>query len=221
MALRKIFKDGEPALRKKAKPVNKYDARLAQLIGDMKETLINANGVGLAAPQLGILRRIFVVDAGGDTGAIELVNPQIIGSEGEQVFYEGCLSYPGYYGNVGRPEKVTLRAFNAKGEEAVYEASGIYAVACCHEADHLEGEMFMKKVRGPLYTLEEVKAMREKDRTARTGTGAVAVTGIGGGTGGNCGNSGNGDNGGNGAVGGTEVNGGGDGNGGTGAGGGT
>jgi peptide deformylase len=166
MALRKIFKDGEPVLQKKAKTIVKYDARLCQLIGDMAETLKEANGIGLAAPQVGVLKRVFLVDAGGDTGVVALINPVITKREGVQNYYEGCLSYPGYYGDVGRPVKITLCAFNAKGAEVTYEASGLYAVACCHEADHLEGEMFMKKVRGPLYTLEEVKALREKEADA-------------------------------------------------------
>jgi len=170
MALRKIYKDGEPVLLKKAKTVTKFDARLAQLVGDMKETVRDANGVGLAAPQVGILKRVIIIDSGDESGAFELVNPEIIRRDGEQVYYEGCLSYPGYYGNVGRPKSVVLRARDAAGAEVTYEAAGVYAVACCHEADHLEGEMFMKKVRGPLYTLEEVKAMREE--TVRRGESA-------------------------------------------------
>ena len=170
MALRKIFKEGEPVLQKKAKTIIKFDARLSQLVGDMTETLKDANGVGLAAPQVGVLKRLVVIDAGAGEGVVELINPEITKREGVQNYYEGCLSYPGYYGNVGRPEKVTVRALDAKGNEVAYEASGLYAVACCHEADHLEGEMFMKKVKGPLYTLEEVKALREEEAEARSKT---------------------------------------------------
>ncbi|MCL2058935.1 MAG: peptide deformylase [Oscillospiraceae bacterium] len=168
MALRKIHKNGEAALRKKAKPVAKFDSRLAVLVDDMKETLKDANGIGLAAPQVGVLKRIIVINAGvgGDEAEtadfIELINPVISERVGEQVYYEGCLSYPGYYGNVGRPQSLIVRAFNSKGEPIEYAATGLFAVACCHEADHLEGEMFMPKVKGPLYTLEEVKALREK-----------------------------------------------------------
>ena len=168
MALRKIFKEGEAVLKKKAKPVTKFDGRLAVLVGDMIETVKNANGLGLAAPQVGILKRLIVIDAGEETGVIELVNPEIVRRTGEQVYYEGCLSYPGYYGNVGRPESVIVRAHNRTGEELMYEATGVYAVACCHETDHLEGIMFMPKVKGPLYTLEEVKAMREKTEAEKT-----------------------------------------------------
>jgi len=167
MALRNIQKNGEPVLGKKSKHVSRFDSRLALLVGDMKETLKDANGVGLAAPQVGVLKRVIVIDAGGEAGAVELVNPEITEREGEQVYYEGCLSYPGYFGNVGRPESLTVRASDAYGEGVAYRATGIYAVACCHEADHLEGEMFMKKVKGPLYTLEEVKELREKDRAER------------------------------------------------------
>ena len=171
-------------LKKKAKPVTKFDGRLALLVEDMIETVKDANGVGLAAPQVGILKRLIVIDAGGETGVIELINPEIIQRIGEQVYYEGCLSYPGYYGNVGRPESVTVRARNRKGEETVYEATGLYAVACCHEADHLEGIMFMPKVKGSLYTLEEVKAMREKSEADKTeaekaGAGKIGVEKIG------------------------------------------
>jgi len=167
MALRKIHKSGDPALAKKAKQVNKFDSRLAQLIGDMKETIKDANGVGLAAPQLGILKRVIVIDAGEETGVIELINPEITDCEGLQAYYEGCLSYPGYYGDVGRPQSLTVRAYDGNGAEVAYRATGLYAVACCHESDHLNGEMFMKKVKGSLYTLEEVKELREKEKLAK------------------------------------------------------
>ena len=179
MALRKIHKDGDPALKKKAKPVTKFDNRLAILIDDMIETLKDANGVGLAAPQVGIIKKVIVIDTDEEAGFVELVNPVIYERKGEQVYYEGCLSYPGYYGNVGRPKTVKVRAFNRKGEAIAFEAGGLYAVACSHEADHLEGEMFMPKVKGPLYTLEEVKAMREKAE-AKTSGATAGDTGAGG-----------------------------------------
>ena len=171
MALRRIYKEGEAVLKKKSKPVTKFDGRFALLVDDMIETVKDANGVGLAAPQVGILKRLIVIDAGGEMGVVELANPEIIRRVGEQVYYEGCLSYPGYYGNVGRPESVTIRAHNRKGEVTVYEATGLYAVACCHEVDHLEGVMFMPKVKWPLYTLEEVKAMRAKAEAGESPTG--------------------------------------------------
>ena len=178
MALRKIHKQGEPVLTKKARPVTKFDNRLAQLIGDMKETIKDANGVGLAAPQVGILKRVVLIDGGADAGVIVLINPEIVRREGVQKYYEGCLSYPGYYGDVGRPESVTIRAQNAKGGAVEYQATRLYAVACCHELDHLEGEMFMRKVKGPLYTLEEVKAMREKDKAEQDAAGMDAAGGM-------------------------------------------
>ena len=163
MALRKIYREGEAALKKKAKTVTRFESRLATLLDDMKETLKDSNGVGLAAPQVGILKRAIVIDAGEKEGVVELINPEIVERSGEQVFYEGCLSYPGYYGNVGRPETVTVRAANRGGDPVVYRATGLYAVACCHEMDHLEGRMFMPQVKGRLYTLDEVKKMREED----------------------------------------------------------
>ena len=163
MALRKIFKEGETVLKKRSKKVVKFDNRLAQLLDDMKETLKEANGVGLAAPQVGVLKQIIIIEAGNENEAriVELINPEIISRTGEQIYYEGCLSFPGYYGNVGRPEKVILSAQNRDGDTTLYEAAGLYAVVCCHETDHLDGVMFMQKVIGRLYTLEEVKAMRE------------------------------------------------------------
>lgn len=161
MALRQIYKEGEPVLKKKSRSVTKFDDRLRLLVGDMKETLINAYGVGLAAPQVGVLRRIIVIDAGEKDGVIVLINPEIIQQSGEQEYFEGCLSFPGYFGNVGRPEKITVRANDVYGGSVEYEAVGLYAVACCHEADHLDGVMFMEKVIGRLYTVEEVRALRK------------------------------------------------------------
>ena len=191
MALRKIHKDGEAVLKKKSKTVTKFDNRTSILIDDMIETLKDANGVGLAAPQVGILKRIIIIDAGEESGIVELVNPEIVESSGEQVYYEGCLSYPGYYGNVGRPESVMIRACDRNGESVAYSATGMFAVACCHEIDHLQGEMFMPKVKGPLYSLEEVKALREKAEADRAGS-ARGAKGSGSGGSGNGGSVGGG-----------------------------
>ncbi|MDR3121865.1 MAG: peptide deformylase [Clostridiales bacterium] len=165
MAIRMICKDGEAVLRKKSKPVGRINDRVTQLIDDMVETLKDANGVGLAAPQVGILKRIIVIDASGEEGAepIVLINPEITARSGAQSYYEGCLSFPGYYGDVGRPEAVTVAALDRNGARVEYDAEGLFAVACCHEIDHLDGVMFMDKVKGRLYSAEEIRQMREKE----------------------------------------------------------
>lgn len=137
MAIRKIFKRGDDALKKHCRPVENFDGRLAQLLDDMADTMYEANGVGLAAPQVGVLRRAVVVDVG--EGLHELVNPVIVKSEGEQTDYEGCLSCPGVVGEVTRPEKVTVRAQSRTGKTFTVSAEGFLARAFCHELDHLDG----------------------------------------------------------------------------------
>ena len=141
MALRNIVKIGDDVLRKKARKVEKFDDRLATLIDDMAETMYSANGVGLAAPQVGILRRVVVVDVGD--GLLELVNPEITEREGEQREVEGCLSLPGRNGITVRPMTVKLKAQNREGKWCVYKAEGLKARAFCHELDHLEGVLFI------------------------------------------------------------------------------
>ena len=154
MALRKILTQGDPALEKVCRPVEKFDQKLRWLLDDMKETLEASGGVGLAAPQIGILRRaVIVVD--DQEQMIELVNPTIIRQEGEQDGMEGCLSVPGMYGKVRRPNFVTVRAQDRDGN--FFEVSGEEMVArCfCHELEHLDGHLFVEHT-DRLYTAEEL-----------------------------------------------------------------
>ena len=140
MGLRKILTVSDPALHKVCKPVTAFDRKLHKLLDDMKETLADANGVGLAAPQVGILRRVVVVDVGGDV--LELVNPELLETEGEQEGPEGCLSVPGKYGLVKRPYKAKVRAQDRNGEWFEVEGEELIARCFCHELDHLDGIVY-------------------------------------------------------------------------------
>lgn len=131
-------------LRKKARAVEKVDGRILTLLEDMAETMYDANGAGLAAPQVGVLRRVIVIDDG--TGLIKLINPVIVKAIGEQQEMEGCLSIPGIYGLVKRSEKLIVRALNEYGQTVELEGSGLLAQAFCHEIDHLNGILFIDKV---------------------------------------------------------------------------
>ena len=144
MAIRKILKIGDETLRKHARPVTEVDRRTRQLLDDMAETMYAADGAGLAAPQVGILRRGVVIDVG--EGLIELVNPEIVASEGEQHQAEGCLSVPGKRGVVARPAKVTVRALNRRGKPVEIVGEGFLATALCHEIDHLDGVLYVDKL---------------------------------------------------------------------------
>ena len=144
MALRQIRKKGDEILYKKSKEVVSFDEKLAELLDDMYETMQSAEGVGLAAPQVGVLKRCVVIDIG--EGKIELVNPVIEKAEGEQIGQEGCLSIPDFWGDVKRPEKVRVSAFDRKGKKIKVKGEGLLAVALCHEIDHLNGELFDDKV---------------------------------------------------------------------------
>ena len=144
MALRQIVKIGEPVLRKKSKVVKEINDRLIDLLDDMADTMYEADGVGLAAPQVGILKRVVVVDIGD--GLIELINPEIIETEGEYLDNEGCLSVPGESGDVLRPYKVKVRAKNRFGETIEIEGEELLARAFCHEIDHLDGILYVDKV---------------------------------------------------------------------------
>ena len=144
MALRKIVVEGDPVLKKKSRPVEKFDARLAELLDDMRQTLYSAEGVGLAAVQVGVLRRVVVVDVGD--GLLELVNPEIIEAEGEQRESEGCLSLPGEYGETIRPAVVKVKAQNREGKWCIYKGDGLKARCFCHEIDHLDGILYSQKV---------------------------------------------------------------------------
>ena len=143
MAIRNIRKEEDPILKKKAKEVTKITDRELTLIEDMIETMYDADGVGLAAPQVGILKRMAVIDIG--EGPIVIINPKIVESTGEEVEYEGCLSLPGVSGKVPRPTFVKVMALNMDGEEVTIEAEGFFARAMCHEIDHLDGILFMDK----------------------------------------------------------------------------
>lgn len=144
MALRNIRKDGEEVLRKISREVNVINDKILTLLKDMADTMYKADGIGLAAPQVGILKRVVVIDAG--EGLLELVNPKIINRSGMQVEVEGCLSLPGIYGEVERPAKVAVEALNSNGEKIVVEGEGLLARALCHEIDHLDGILFKDKV---------------------------------------------------------------------------
>lgn len=144
MAIRKIIVEGNELLNKKCRTVEKFDENLAQLIDDMIETMYKAEGVGLAAPQVGILRRVVVIDVGD--GLMELVNPEIIEQDGEQREQEGCLSCPGEYGTTLRPMFVKVRAQDRHGNTIELVGKGLKARAFCHELDHLDGILFKSRV---------------------------------------------------------------------------
>ena len=144
MAIRNIRQVGDEILTKKCRTVEKIDERIIELLDDMAETMYAANGVGLAAPQVGILKRIAVIDVGD--GIIELINPEITAISGVQCNVEGCLSAPGKYGEGERPEKVVVNAFDRNGEGFEIIGEGLLAIALCHEIDHLEGNVFLDRV---------------------------------------------------------------------------
>ena len=144
MALRKILTDKDPALHKTCRPVEKFDARLHTLLDDMRETLIDSGGVGLAAPQVGILRRVVLVDTGEEI--LELVNPTMVETSGEQEGAEGCLSVPGKYGLVKRPNYAKVRAQDRNGDWYEYEGEELIARCFCHELDHLDGIIYTEKM---------------------------------------------------------------------------
>lgn len=161
MALRKVLTDGNPTLRKVCRPYTEFGPRLHQLLDDMKETLIAEQGVGLAGPQVGIVRRVCIVletnvEEGQKEYFIELVNPEIILAEGEQTGGEGCLSFPGEYGIVTRPEHVKVRAQDRNGKFFEVEGYGLTARAFCHEIDHLNGTLFVDKAER-MFTPEELE----------------------------------------------------------------
>ncbi len=156
MALRNILTDENPTLRKQCRPVTSFDERLATLIDDMKETVVQANGVGLAAPQVGVLRRVVVVDLGDEI--VELVNPRILEQSGEQDGVEGCLSVPNRFGMVKRPDFVRLEAQDRHGDWYEYEGEELIARCFCHELEHLDGHLYTEKAYRML-TQEEYEEM--------------------------------------------------------------
>lgn len=143
MALRNIVKDGDPILTKVCRPVEKFDHKLEVLLDDMYETMQDADGVGIAGPQVGMMRRLCVIDVG--EGRLDLVNPEIIETSGTQDGVEGCLSFPGEYGMVERPNHVKVKAQNKNGEWYEVEGEELLARALCHEIDHLDGICFVKR----------------------------------------------------------------------------
>ena len=145
MAIRRILRNGDETLRKVCRPVKNVDKRVQVLIDDMRQTMYANEGVGLAAPQVGILKRIVVIDV-NDGNVYELVNPEIVSTEGEVIDAEGCLSIPGRRGKVARPEKVVVRALNRKGDPVEYTGTGLLARAFCHEIDHLDGILYTDKM---------------------------------------------------------------------------
>ena len=165
MALRNILKQGDETLTKHCRPVTDFNARLHQLLDDMAETMLQADGVGLAAPQVGVLRRAVVVletnVPEGEEYVIELVNPEIIQRDGEQEDPEGCLSAPGSFGLVKRPYHVKVRAQDRNGQFFELEGEGLTARAFCHECDHLDGHMFTE-LCDHIMTDEELAAYRSK-----------------------------------------------------------
>ena len=160
MALRNILTEGNPTLYKKSRPVVKFDDRLHLLLDDMKETLLDAEGVGLAAPQVGIMRRLFLVDTGEEI--LECINPEIIETSGEQVGLEGCLSVPGKYGVVKRPNVVKIRAQDRNGEWFEAEGEELIARCFCHEYAHLDGQLYTE-VAERMLTNEELEALYADD----------------------------------------------------------
>lgn len=145
MAIRQVVKIGDEVLRKKSRPVEKLDRRMLTLLDDMAETMYEEDGVGLAAPQVGVLRRAITVDVGDENGLFQLINPEIVSQEGEQEGPEGCLSVPGRHGMVPRPAHVKVRAVNRMGKPVEIDAEGLLAICLCHEIDHLNGILYVDK----------------------------------------------------------------------------
>lgn len=152
MAIREIRQYGDPILEKKAKPVKEITPKITELIKDMFETMYEARGVGLAAPQVGVLKQIIVIDA--EDNPVVLINPEIINESGEQIGQEGCLSVPGKVGYVARPENVKVKAFDENMKERELDGEGLLARAFCHEIDHLRGQMYVDLTLDGLHDVE-------------------------------------------------------------------
>lgn len=155
MALRKIRLSDDPILRKKSKEIGEVTDRIEELLEDMVETMDDADGVGLAAPQIGVLRRAIVVDVG--EGPMKIINPVIVDQEGEEIDIEGCLSVPGRSGTVKRPEKIKVKYVDIEGKDQELQGEGLLARAICHEIDHLEGILYIDKM------IEEIEVEVEED----------------------------------------------------------
>ena len=146
MAIRMIREDGDEILRKKTREVETVDDKIKEILDDMLETMHQYNGVGLAGPQIGILKKLVVIDLYDENPPLKLVNPKIVKQEGKQEVEEGCLSFPNKYGKIVRPAKVIVEALNENGERMRIEAEGLLAQALSHEVDHLEGVLFVDKI---------------------------------------------------------------------------
>ncbi len=153
MAIRQIRFDGDPILRKFSREVKDINDRIKILLDDMAETMYENDGVGLAAPQVGVLRQVVVIDIGD--GLIKLINPEIIESEGENIDVEGCLSVPNRVGTVKRPDRVKVKYLNEFGEEKIIDGTGLLAKALCHEIDHLNGILFIDKIIEEVFPEED------------------------------------------------------------------
>ena len=162
MAIRNIRIMGDDILTKKCKPVKEMTEKNRELIQDMFDTMYESNGVGLAGPQVGILKQVVVIDV-EDGNQYVLINPEIIEEEGNQTGHEACLSVPGKTGIVTRPERVKVKALNEKMEEYILEGEGMLARAICHECDHLKGQLFVSVVEGELKDVSEVEEEEEED----------------------------------------------------------
>ena len=163
MAIRNLRIEGDPILRKTSKEVKEITPKIVELVDDMLETMYEANGVGLAAPQVGVLKRIVVIDVG--EGPIVLINPEITRTEGSQTGDEGCLSVPGKAGTVTRPNEVTVRFMGEDGEWYELEGTELLARCICHECDHLDGHMYTEKVEGELWdnTYDEYEEYEDEE----------------------------------------------------------
>ena len=181
MALRTIRTEGDPVLRKKSRPITEMTQKLRNLIVDMMDTMYDSMGVGLAAPQVGILKRIVVIDVG--EGPIVLINPEILETSGEQTGEEGCLSVPGMSGQVTRPDYVKVKALDINMEEVEYEGTELLARAFCHEIDHLDGKMYTDLVEGELHKVsyedeDEEEVEDDEDADAAGARGADDPDGV-------------------------------------------
>ncbi len=175
MALRDILLEGDPTLNKKARPVSRFNDKLRVLVDDMLETMYDNDGVGLAAPQVGVLRRIFVMDVDEEEGPLVFINPEIFESDGDQEGPEGCLSLPGLFGIVKRPMKVKVRAFDPEGNPFEMELEGLAARCVCHETDHLDGLLFRRHSQIPLCALDELPGAEEEEEEEEAGAEGAAL----------------------------------------------
>jgi peptide deformylase len=154
MAVKEILQFGNPKLKRTSKRVDNIDKEVINLVQDLKDTLYSTTGIGLAAPQIGELKRVILIDLKDGEEPIVLANPVIVAKVGKEEDIEGCLSYPGYEGTVTRPKKVTVQGMNVKGEKVQYTAEGLLAKAFCHEIDHLDGVLYTDRAR-KMYKIED------------------------------------------------------------------